>query len=106
MRDPLRRFCRWAHLGLSAGAILCAGVAPAAEPPPRVPPLTTVSGSPRLPGKFVWADLVTDNVPAAGKFYGALFGWTFRTAGDYTIASNGDRPLCGMFQRARPKDSS
>jgi predicted enzyme related to lactoylglutathione lyase len=93
-------------LGFCAGATLCAAVASAAEPPPKVPPLTTVSGSPRLPGKFVWADLVTDNVPAAAKYYSALFGWSFRTAGDYTIASNGERPLCGMFQRARPKDSS
>jgi len=69
---------------------------------PQLPPLTTVSGSPRLPGKFVWADLVTDDVPAARKFYAQLFGWTFRDAGNYTIAANEDRPLCGLFQRTRP----
>src|SRR5262245_11723679 len=56
----------------------------AADPPP-LPPLTTVSGSPRLPGKFVWADLVTDDVAAAQKFYGQLFGWTFREAGGYVL---------------------
>src|SRR5512138_1232346 len=66
---------------------------------PELPPLTTASGNPRLPGKFVWADLVTDDVPAARKFYASLFGWTFRDLGDYTIASNEGRPLCGMFQR-------
>jgi len=76
----------------------------AASPP--LPPLTTVSGSPRLPGKFIWADLVTDNVPAAQRFYGKLFGWTFQNAGNYTIAANGERALCGMFQRERPKDRS
>jgi predicted enzyme related to lactoylglutathione lyase len=76
-----------------------------AESPP-LPPLTTVSGSPRLPGKFVWADLVTDDVPAAEKFYSDLFGWTFHSIGDYTIAANEERPLCGMFQRPRPKDQS
>ena len=70
--------------------------------PPPLPPLTTVSGSPRLPGKFVWADLVTDDVAAAQKFYGGLFGWTFQTSGNYTIAGNGERPLCGMVQRPRP----
>jgi hypothetical protein len=69
-----------------------------------LPPLTTVSGSPRLPGKFVWADLVTDDVPAARKFYAQLFGWRFWEMGSYTIAVNDDRPLCGMFQRPRPKD--
>jgi hypothetical protein len=71
-----------------------------------VPPLNTVSGSPRLPGKFVWADLVTDDVPAAQKFYGGLFGWTFRNLGNYTVAANDERPLCGMFQRPRPADAS
>jgi len=63
-----------------------------------------VSGSPRLPGKFVWADLVTDDVPVARKFYAQLFGWQFWDMGDYTIALNDERPLCGMFQRLRPKD--
>ena len=78
------------------------------SPPTRrlLPPLNTVSGSPRLPGKFVWADLVTDDVPAARKFYGGLFGWTFRNLGNYTIAANDERPLCGMFQRPRPADPS
>jgi len=72
--------------------------------PRALPPLTTVSGSPRLPGKFVWADLVTDDVSAARQFYGALFGWTFRNYGGYVLAANDDRPLCGMFQRPRPAD--
>jgi len=76
------------------------------SPPPVLPPLTTVSGNPRLPGKFVWADLVTDDVPAARKFYAQLFGWRFQEAGNYSIALNDDRPLCGMFQRPRPKDRS
>jgi hypothetical protein len=69
---------------------------------PAVPPLTTVSGSPRLPGKFVWADLVTDDVASAERFYAQLFGWTFQDMGGYLIAANEERPLCGMFQRALP----
>ncbi len=71
---------------------------------PSLPPITTVSGSPRLPGKFIWADLVTDDVAAARRFYGQLFGWTFRGVGTYTIAANEERPLGGMFQRTRPAD--
>jgi len=74
--------------------------------PPVLPPLTTISGSPRLPGKFVWADLVTDDVPVARKFYAQLFGWTFQDLGNYTIAANDERPLCGMFQRPKPADAS
>lgn len=43
-----------------------------------------------LTGKFIWHDLITDDVAAARKFYGALFGWTFQEAqrpggGDYTL---------------------
>ena len=92
---------RW----LAVLAVTCAGVTSSlgADAPP-LPPLTTVSGSPRLPGKFVWADLVTDDVPVARKFYAQLFGWSFWDMGDYTIALNDERPLCGMFQRLRPKD--
>ena len=70
----------------------------------QLPPLTTVPDNPRLPGKFVWADLVTDDVFAARKFYGALFGWSFSDYGGYIIAKNDGRPVCGMFQRPRPAD--
>lgn len=75
-----------------------------AAEPPKLPPLTTISGSPRLPGKFVWVDLVTDDALVAQKFYSALFGWKFYDYGGYLVGMNDDRPLCGMFQRPRPKD--
>jgi predicted enzyme related to lactoylglutathione lyase len=82
---------------LAAAFLLWAANALSA-PPPQLPSLTTVPGSPRLPGKFVWADLVTDDVPAARKFYAQLFGWTFRDVGNYSIAANDECPLCGMVQ--------
>ncbi|MGC3961647.1 MAG: VOC family protein [Verrucomicrobiota bacterium] len=70
----------------------------------ELPPLTTATKE-RLPGKFVWGDLVTDDVPTARKFYAQLFGWTFRDVGNYTIAANDERPLAGMFQRPKPANS-
>ena len=73
--------------------------------PPPLPPLTTVSGSPRLPGKFVWADLVTDDVQAATRFYAGLFGWRFNDYGGYLIGLNDERPMCGMFQRPKPANA-
>lgn len=97
----LRRVSVWCWLPTAFLTYVLSGLA--AEPPP-LPPLTTVSGSPRLPGKFVWADLVTDDILTAQKFYGTLFGWSFRDYGGYFIGSNDDRPLCGMFQRPRRKD--
>ena len=40
---------------------------------------------PYLPGKFVWIDLATEDPARAREFYGAVFGWTFREAGGYTL---------------------
>lgn len=39
------------------------------------------------PGAFSWVELMTNDTDAAGKFYGALFGWTFEASPgfDYKI---------------------
>lgn len=66
------------------------------------PPLTTVEGNPRLPGKFIWADLVTDDVAKARDFYAQVFGWQFWGMGNYVVAMNDGQPLGGMFQKPRP----
>lgn len=34
-----------------------------------------------LPGTPIWLDLGTPDIPTATAFYGALFGWEFRSAG-------------------------
>jgi predicted enzyme related to lactoylglutathione lyase len=88
-----------------ATLLLMAAIVVNAAPEP-LPPLTNLSGSPRLAGKFVWADLVTDDALAAQKFYTALFGWKFYDYGGYLIGRNDDRPMCGMFQRPRPADAN
>ena len=108
MKPPIlprldRRFWRRGYSGLTAAlSLACCLSAFAAPKAPELPPLNTVRGSPLLPGKFVWADLVTDNALAAQQFYTKLFGWKFWSYGDYLIGSNDDRPLCGIFQRPRP----
>ena len=103
--DPMRRWqplsLRFVLTSLLTLHTLCALQLVASSPP--LPPLSNVSGSPRLQGKFVWADLVTDDVPAARKFYSDLFGWTFQSVGDYIIVANQDHPICGMLQGQRPK---
>jgi predicted enzyme related to lactoylglutathione lyase len=104
MNIPCRPRLWLAALGLSAA--LFAGGCASTPPEKPLPPLNTVSGSPRLPGKFVWADLVTDDVPAARKFYSHLFGWTFRNVDGYVVVANDGRPLAGMFHRPRPQDQS
>ncbi len=58
------------------------------------------------PGKIVWADLVTPDLPAAERFYGALFGWTFKDVrtphADYAVALADDHAIGGLLQRAVP----
>lgn len=100
----VRGFGRQAGLLIATAALLFWSPRNFAADIPALPPLTTVPGSPRLPGKFVWADLVTDDVPTAQKFYTQLFGWRFREIGNYSIGANDERPLCGMFQKPRPAD--
>jgi len=102
VKRPLLRTRSTATVVLS----LLAVVTSLAGGSPELPPLTTISDSPRLPGKFVWVDLVTHDAAAAQKFYGGLFGWTFRSTGNYVVAYNDERPLAGIFQRPRAADQA
>ena len=47
------------------------------------------------PGKFVWQDLVTQDVAEARAFYGALFGWTFREGDRYIQVLHEGEPIGG-----------
>ena len=49
-------------------------------------------------GKFVWHDLLTSDVAAAKKFYGELFGWSFKKQGRYTVVLNKGQPIGGMIE--------
>ena len=60
-----------------------------------------------LAGKFVWHDLMTDDVAVARRFYGGLFGWSFESTtgpngGDYTLITAGSQLVGGMVQLADP----
>ncbi|MGH7798353.1 MAG: VOC family protein [Candidatus Binatia bacterium] len=81
----------------SAALVLAASlVSPARAATPELPPLNEPPTSSRLPGKFVWVDLLTPDVARAEAFYGKLFGWTFRKIGDYTLAFLGEEPMAGL----------
>ena len=72
----------------------------------ELPPLNTPATTERHAGKMVWADLVTPDLAAAERFYGGLFGWTFRTihtgSTDYAVALADGRPVGGLFQKPIP----
>lgn len=67
------------------------------------------SGGEQHPGKFIWLDLVTDDLAAARSFYGAVFGWQFRSVesapASYTVVEHAGRPIAGMFLHAPPPET-
>src|ERR1700691_1693762 len=87
--------------------LMFAGVAATvcAAPGPSVvlPALTQPASGEHHVGKVVWADLTTPDIDGAKRFYGALFGWTFRDVpggSNYSLALHDGQPVAGLFQKA------
>jgi predicted enzyme related to lactoylglutathione lyase len=62
-----------------------------------------------LVGKMVWHDLITEDLAAARRFYGGLFGWTFEEADggrgqDYVVAISDGVYVAGMVSIEPPDD--
>jgi predicted enzyme related to lactoylglutathione lyase len=55
-------------------------------------------------GKFVWHDLLTDDMEEARKFYGDVFGWRFETRKEYTQIFNQKELIGGIMQVTPAKD--
>jgi predicted enzyme related to lactoylglutathione lyase len=56
---------------------------------------------------FAWYELMTTDVPAAARFYGAVVGWRAEDSGmtglDYILFHSGDSMVAGLM--AQPEDS-
>lgn len=93
---------------LAAGA---AGPACADTPGPAggFPPLLDQPSAVHIPGKFIFSELVTPDLAGAERFYGALFGWTFRDVPiqrlRYAEALSGGHNVAGLIERPLPPDS-
>ena len=74
--------------------------------PPLVSPPSTLS----VPGKFVFAELVTPDIGRSEAFYGALFGWTFRPipveGSRYAEAMSGSTDVASLVERPLPPGSA
>ncbi len=82
---------------LTSLALLCMGLSACASGPSRwIPPVTPEPTGVALPGKFVWIDLVTQDVDAAKRFYGDLFSWTFRDSERYSQVIHEGRAIAGV----------
>jgi predicted enzyme related to lactoylglutathione lyase len=69
---------------------------------PIVPPINPTITNEFHPGKFIWRDLMTDDIPSVKKFYSELFGWTYMDVAngdnDYTVILSEGKPIAGMFK--------
>lgn len=56
----------------------------------------------KTPGAFSWNELMTTDPAAAQRFYGQLFGWTFREQpmpeGTYVVGAVGEAGICGIMK--------
>jgi len=94
---------RAGFLGLAATV-----TAACASSGPTVVPITPQPTGQYHPGKFVWYDLLTEDLDRAKQFYGGLFGWEFQDDpdDDYVSILQGGRPIAGIALAARQEDFS
>jgi predicted enzyme related to lactoylglutathione lyase len=68
---------------------------------PRWPAIADPATGVMTPGRWVWAELFTDDVTAAKNFYGEVFDWEFEEVGEgkdaYTLIRAGGRPIAGIL---------
>ncbi len=86
------------------GLLLFCSVGQAAEP--ELPPLSDPPSRKLLAGKFIWADLVTDDVTSVKTFYTLLFGLGWKelrpAPAAYGLLMLGDLPVAGVAYHEAP----
>jgi len=73
---------------------------------PSLPAITSNPTGQYQTGKFVWFDLLTEDVPKAQRFYKELFGWRFTgQPTDYVMIYSGDKAIGGIvpYESKDPK---
>jgi predicted enzyme related to lactoylglutathione lyase len=92
--------CRLAALFLVGSSL--SSIVPAAALTPLVEP----ASQEHHVGKVIFVELVTPDLVGAKRFYGGLFGWTFRDAAigetEYAEASLNGHPVAGIARRDFP----
>lgn len=91
---------------VTAAALLLAAIAACSTPGANRLADLPLSDEP-LTGKFVWHDLITDDVDQVKRFYGGLMGWVFEdtthpNGGDYTLIFAGERIVGGIVHLDDP----
>lgn len=88
-------FCTVLHIVIVCALAAFASNTAFAQAASRIsaPPTGTI-----IPGKIVWADLVTTDVELAVEFYSTVFGWDIRRSADpdYVEMAHDGRVICGV----------
>jgi len=76
---------------------------------PSWPAISETPTDVRIQGRWVWGELLADNVEAEKTFYREVFGWQYESYGTGTdayalIRANG-RPIAGIVHYAKPADA-
>jgi predicted enzyme related to lactoylglutathione lyase len=90
-----KRICLRTVVALVFAVALATGCA---KQSPAIAPITTAADATPSPGKFVWHDLLTEDVDAVKKFYGELFGWEYRSTAlpNYHLIEHDGRTIGGI----------
>ncbi|HWA79684.1 MAG TPA: VOC family protein [Acetobacteraceae bacterium] len=100
------RGCRFLQHVFLAALLLGFAAVPVSAARLRLPPIVEPASQEQHVGKVIFVELVTPDLALAERFYGGLFGWTFRdmNAGGtaYAEAMLAGSPVAGLFQRKLP----
>jgi predicted enzyme related to lactoylglutathione lyase len=70
----------------------------------NLPVVSSDTDGNRRTGKFIWHDLISDDPKGTESFYGALFGWEFRSlellGANYWVISLDGTPIAGMVEQS------
>ena len=98
-----RNLLRWGPL---AALVAVALAAPVAAAQLQLPAIVEPASQEHHVGKMIFVELVTPDLASAKRFYGGLFGWTFRdidasgTAyAEAMLAGRPERPWRGLISR-------
>lgn len=61
-------------------------------------PITDTPSNQRFPGRFVWHDLLTPDLTAAGSFYEQLFGWQIEYKEHSAVVRNNGKRIAGIME--------
>jgi predicted enzyme related to lactoylglutathione lyase len=104
----LGRVGRFIRQGLLAAFLCVADAVPIMAASLQLPAIVEPASQEHHVGKIVFVELVTPDLAVAKKFYGGLFGWTFRDiqAGgtSYAEAFLDGHPVAGLIHKDVPVD--